>query len=103
VPKATTSPPAGAAVASVTVQVLDAPAAIVDGLQLSEEMTVPPPPKPAPEPPIAAMVRGVPVRSTPRVLKLMGVEVTPLARLNVTEATTPLVIMLEFIPLAMQV
>jgi hypothetical protein len=104
VPKATTSPPAGAAVVSVTVQMLDAPAAIVDGLQLSEEMAGPLLPEPPPEPPIAARVRGVPVGSTPRVwLKLMGVEVMPLARLNVTEATTPLVIMLEFIPLAMQV
>jgi hypothetical protein len=70
---ATTVPPAGAALTSVTVHVVNAPSKTDDGLQLREETSGPvfppplPPPPPRTEPPSGVTVSGVPVGSTPRV------------------------------------
>jgi hypothetical protein len=98
-------PPVGAAADSVTVQVVEAPVEIVEGLQLSEETDGPdPPPPPPPVPPALARVSELPVASTPTVwLRLVVVVVNPVERLSVTEATTPLVMIFLFVPLRRQV
>jgi hypothetical protein len=68
---ATTVPPVGAAVASVTVQVVAAPINSDDGLQVREDTSGPPlppslpPPPPSTEPPTGVTESDVPVGSAP--------------------------------------
>ena len=111
-------PPAPAAAVSVTVQVVDCPGASVVALQVRDETGIPvlPPPEvppvlpplPLPPPPPLAEPSPenesvLPVWSTasPPVRVAVVLDV-PGCNVILTVATTPLVIMLEFIPLATQ-
>jgi hypothetical protein len=96
--RAMTAPPAGAGPESVTVQVLGVPPWTIAELHISEDKLGPAVgPDTVIVPPVPATVSAVPVGSPPNVLvkEMVAVDAT-LAK--VTEATTPLEIMLEFIP-----
>jgi len=104
---------APAAAASITVHVVDCPGATVDGEHVKEEtgtpLTLPPLPAPllVPPPPLAeprpAKESVLPVGSTPSApLRVAVVLTTPGASTMFTVATTPFVMILEFMPLATQ-
>jgi hypothetical protein len=100
---ATMIPPVGAAPVRDTVQVLEAPPTTLAGLQLRED-TLTPPVGPDTEivPPVPTMDSPVPVGSTPKTLptEIAAVDTT---LVKVMEATTPLEMIVEFIPVARHV
>ena len=100
VDRATDAPPLGTALANVTVQVVPAPATTLDGEHCNPEiagrMVIPPEP--------GSIEIAVPSDAAPITLltPINAVPLLPGARVAVTTATTPLPIVLAFIPVARQ-
>jgi hypothetical protein len=101
--RVTLAPPVGAGPDSTTVQLLEMPPWTVAGLQLSEDKLGPAAgPGTVIVPPVPATISAVPEASTPERL-LKGIDAVDATLVKVMDATTPLEMMVEFIPVARQV
>jgi hypothetical protein len=102
--RVTLAPPDGAAALRVTVHALDAFCPRLVGLQASEETVGNPGPPPVTVPPVADIKRAFPEgEDATGFVTLMAVEVAPAAMVKFRTATTPLEMMLAFIPEMRQV